>query len=92
MHDRHVGGGDGDVCPAPEGEADVGLRECGSIVDAVSDHADEGPGSLRISQMIELLLRAESRLDLLDADLFSYCTSHLSAVTREQDRLQSPLM
>ena len=39
-HQGDVGGLDGDVRPGPDGEAHVGSRQGGGVVDAVADHPD----------------------------------------------------
>src|SRR5439155_4196010 len=46
-HEGDVARVDRDVGPGAEGEADVSLREGGSVVDTVADHGDDVPPVLQ---------------------------------------------
>ena len=59
--ERDVGGLDRDVGAGADGEAEVGLRERGRVVDAVADHRDDAALVLQAADDVGLAGRAGRR-------------------------------
>jgi len=67
--ERHVARLEGDVGAGADGDADIGLRECRRVVDAVADHGHPLPRVLQRLHLGRLLLGQDLGEDLVDADL-----------------------
>ena len=67
--ERQVGRLDGDVGAGADRKPEVGLRERGSVVDAVADHRDHLAGLLQAAHSATLSVRADLGEHALDPDL-----------------------
>src|SRR3989344_3986998 len=69
MQERNAGRLCGDIGPRRHGDADIRLRESGSIVHTVSRHGDNSTLRLQLFYFIQLILRKYLCNNFINADL-----------------------
>ncbi len=62
-----LGGVDGDIAAGPHGDTDVGLRQGGSIVDAVPSHGHHVALTLQLLDKGQFVVRFDPTVERVDA-------------------------
>ena len=90
--EHHIGGFGRSGCPSsPEGDSDVGERECGCIVDAVTDHHGRSPARLELHD-VELLGRRALSQHLVDPDDRPDGLGHIGSVAGDHHDAGDPVL
>ena len=84
FHQDHVRRVDGNVGAGADGNADVGSRQSGRVVDAVADHCRLAL-CLEFANLQLLALRQDARDDLVDTCLPADCLCRPLIIAREHD-------
>ncbi len=69
--------------PRPHRDPDVRLDQRGRVVHAVADHRHRATTGLEPTDALQLLLREQLRLDLVDPDLASHAITDRRGVSRK---------
>src|SRR6266511_4857591 len=91
-HEHDVGGFDGHVGAGADGDAEVGLREGGGVVDAVPDHGDPAPGRLQLGDLGGLVAGKDLRDHGVDAQLPGDARRGGPVVAGEHDHLDAEVV
>lgn len=83
---------DGHVSPGCHGDTDVGLRQGGSVIYAVSGHSNRPAFSLQLLDGPELVFGQYLGDDFVYADLTSYVCRRVLVVAREHNDLDTELV
>src|SRR5579863_1593846 len=83
---------DGDVGSRPHGDSDVGLRQSGRVVDAVTGHGNDVAFGLQPFDDFRFLAGLDFRFDAFDAEFLRDGFRHALAIAREHHDAQTLLV